>query len=136
MTSEHLNLFLAVLTILLAIIATVVAYQTLRYMRRRDSEVDTRNGWIAIHKAMINLRVQRSFYMAGVHNTNEESIRDFTLAAAQLRGQLNRLNDEPLTMELADFLDENGLTAQWQTQEFEKAFDAFAHKVAMRSRPV
>jgi hypothetical protein len=94
---------------------------------------------------MINLRVQRSFvmlansalgaYTSSGPNQAEVRIREYTLAAAQLRGQLNRLNDDPLLVELSTFLNENNMTAQWQTQEYETRFDEFAHSVAMKSRP-
>jgi hypothetical protein len=115
-------------------------------MRGRDLELDTRNGWIEIHKAMINLRVQRAlvmlqnsaldaYIMTGSPNAAEGPIRDYTLAAAQLRAQLDRLNDDPLIVAIADFLDRNILTAQWQTSEYETRFDAFVHSVAMKSRP-
>lgn len=152
MSTECLNLLLASATVILTILAVVltgiavkVAIKTLKYMRGRDLEVDTRNGWIAIHIAMINLRVQREFiklaqsraggYMQGSPNPIEARIRDTTLATAQLRSQLDRLNDDPLIIELAAFLDDNQLTAQWQTDAYEKEFDSFVLKVAMKSRP-
>jgi hypothetical protein len=145
MSTENLNLLLATVTVVLAILAVVVAFQTLRYMRGRDSEVDTRTGWIEIHKAMINLRVQRAFvmsqrgamgaYSSGSPNPFEERHRDYVLATAQLRGQLDRLNDDPLIVELAGFLDENKSMEQWQTDDYENKFDAFAKKVALKSRP-
>jgi hypothetical protein len=133
-TTEHLTLSIAGLTVLLAILAVVVALQTLSYMRGRDFEVDTRSGWIEIHKAMINLRVHRSLimlqggaYSSAGSNAGEERIRDYTLASAQLRAQLDRLNDDPLVVAIAEFLDSNILAAQWQTLQFEKGFDAFLH---------
>jgi hypothetical protein len=145
MSTEDRNLWLAGATVLLTILAVVVAIGTLRYMRGRDSEVDIRTGWIEIHKAMVNLRVQRAFvmsqkgamgaYTSGSPNPFEERQRDYVLATAQLRGQLDRLNDEPLIIELSAFLDNNKLMEQWQTDEYEKQFDAFAHKVALKSRP-
>jgi hypothetical protein len=113
LSTEHLNLLLAALTVLLAVLATAVAIQTLTYMRRRDLELDTRNGWIEIHKAMVKVRVQRSFvmmqwtqmgaYVQGAPNLYEERVKDYTLAAAQLRGQLDRLNDDSLIVELGAF---------------------------------
>ena len=62
-------------------------------------------------------------------------IADYTLAAAQLRAQLDRLNNDPLIVELANFLDENKLTAQWQADDYTLEFDKFVHGVAMKSRP-
>lgn len=144
-SKDVLTLLFAGLAVLFGALAYRISRITLTYMRGRDLELDTRSGWIEIHKAMIDLRVQREFvklarsamgaYMAGSPNQFEERIRDVTLATAQLRSQLDRLNDEPLIIELAAFLDENKLTAQWQTDEYEKKFDAFVYKVAMRSRP-
>lgn len=143
-STENLNLLLAALTVLLAVFATAVALQTLTYMRRRDLELDTRNGWIEIHKAMVNLRVRRELVMlpakmdvlnsSGAWNTGS-LVSDYTLASAQLRGQLDRLNDDPLIVELAAFLEANIATAQWQTPQYQTEFDSFAHKVAMKSRP-
>jgi hypothetical protein len=131
--------------VLFAALAYRISTITLTYMRGRDLELDTRNGWIEIHKAMVNLRVQREFvnlargamgaYMAGSPNQFEERIRDVTLATAQLRAQLDRLNDDPLINELAVFLDENKLTAQWQADDYAPKFDAFVHRVAIKSRP-
>jgi hypothetical protein len=136
MSNETLTLLLAGLTVLLAIIAIVVARETLSYMRGRDLEVDTRNGWIEIHRAMIRLRVQRAFIMLpNPWGPDPKDSRDYTLAAAQLRGQLDRLNDDPLVVEIASFLDDNVLTEKWQQPQYEKAFDTFVHKVAMKSRP-
>jgi hypothetical protein len=113
-------------------------------MRGRDLEVDTRNDWIEIHKAMINLRVQRSLvlssprgsYVSGSGpNPLQERINDYTLAAAQLQGQLDRLNDDPLLVELSTFLSKNSQMDQWQTKEYEMQFDEFVHRVALKSRP-
>lgn len=143
--TENLNLLLAALTVLLAILAVLVAINTLRYMRGRDLEVDTRNDWIEIHRAMVNLRAQRSFvleqrgqmgaYASGTPNQFEERKRDYELALAQLRGQLDRLNNDPLLSEIGKFLDNNTQMERWQADDFEKAFDAFAHSVALKSRP-
>jgi hypothetical protein len=140
---------LAVLFGALAVLYGALAYRmekiTLTYMRGRDLEMDTRNGWIEIHKAMVNLRVQRALvlmqrgamgaYSSGSPNQFEERERDYILATAQLRGQLDRLNDDPLILELATFLDGNKLMDQWQTDDYEAKFDAFAQSVAMKSRP-
>lgn len=62
-------------------------------------------------------------------------ISNYTLASAQPRAQLDRLNDDPLIVELANFLDENKLTAQWQADDYAPKFDKFVHSVAMKSRP-
>jgi len=135
-STEHLNLILAVSTVILAILAVAIAFLTLSYMRGRDLEVDTRSGWIEIHKAMINLRVQRAFVMLQLGALGGgENVKGYTLASAQLRAQLDRLNDDPLVVAIAEFLDNNILATQWQTPQFEKEFDAFVHKVAFKARP-
>jgi hypothetical protein len=43
--------------------AFVVAMNTLEYMRGRDLELGLRNGWIEIHKAMVELRVRRELVL-------------------------------------------------------------------------
>jgi hypothetical protein len=132
-----LNLLLAGLTLSLAWVTFKLAKQTLSYTKTRDLELDTRNGWIEIHKAMVNLRVQRAFVMlpSPLGGNTNEVITNYTLATSQLRGQLDRLNDDPLLIQVSDFLNDNFLTKDWQTERFEKQFDAFVHQVALKSRP-
>jgi hypothetical protein len=148
--TERLNILLAALNILLAALTLFMAWvtfklghRTLSYMKDRDFELDTRNGWIEIHKAMLNLRVHRSFIMLpnlmgayGPFGGNmEESIANYTLARSQLLGQLDRLNDDPLLIQISEFLNANLLTKDWQTERFERQFDAFVHQVAFKARP-
>jgi len=64
MSTEVRILWLTFATVVLAALAFIVAFQTLTYMHRHDSETDTRGGWTEIHKAMVNLRVQRGFVLA------------------------------------------------------------------------
>jgi hypothetical protein len=145
MSTENLNLLLAAVTVVLAIPAVVVAIQTLGYMRGRDLEVDNRSGWIEVHRAMVNLEVQREFvlqqrsqmgaYSSDLPNRYTEHLREFLEAYAQLRGQLDRLNDDPLGDEIARFLEANRSDDQWQSKEYEVAFGEFARKAAMKSRP-
>ncbi len=137
--------WLTVATVVLAFVAVGVGIGTLQYMRNRDAEVDTRTGWIEIHKSMVNLRVQRTFvlaqrsqmgsYNSSVPNQFEERRRNYVLATAQLQAQLERLNDDPLTLDLVKFLNEHEEMEQWQTDAYEKKFDEFAHKVAVKARP-
>jgi hypothetical protein len=144
-TAEKLTVLLAAIAVVLALLAYVVASQTFTYMRGRDFDVDTRSGWTEIHKAMVNLRVQRGFVIAqrgamggygpGGPNPFVERKRDYDLATAQLRGQLDRLNDDPLLAEIGKFLEDNKLMEQWETDEYEKTFDGFADKVAVKARP-
>lgn len=143
-SKDVLTLLFAGLSVLFAILAWQISRITLTYMRGRDLELDNRNGWIEVHKAMINLRVQRELIVLpakmaafGIPSPfqSEDGIKDYTLARAQLRSQLDRLNDDPLIVELASFLDDNLLTAQWQAEAFVAKFDTFVHKVAFKSRP-
>jgi hypothetical protein len=139
-----LSVLFAALAVLFGYLALRVGRITLTYMRGRDLELDTRNGWIEIHKAMVNLRVQRMLVMLpdvmaalGVPAPikSADSIKDYTLGAAQLRGQLERLNDDPLVVEITKFLEDNKSTTDWQSDKFQPRFDEFAHSVAMKSRP-
>ena len=60
-SKDVLTLLFAALSVLFAVLAWHIAKITLTYMRGRDLELDTRNGWIEIHKAMVDLRVQREY---------------------------------------------------------------------------
>jgi hypothetical protein len=142
-----LNIFLAAFTLWMAWVTYKLSQQTLTYVKARDLELDTRNGWIEIHKAMVNLRVQRGFVMLpgmmaalGAYSSPsgsnvQEVIANYTLASSQLLGQLDRLNDDPLLKQISEFLNANLLAKDWQTPQFEKQFDAFVHQVAFKSRP-
>lgn len=143
-SKDVLTLLFAALSVLFAVLAWHIARITLTYMRGRDLELDNRNGWIEVHKAMINLRVQREYIVLpmkmaalGIPSPiqSADGVKDYTLAAAQLRSQLDRLNDDPLIVELASFLDSNILSAQWQADAFVAKFDTFVHSVAFKSRP-
>lgn len=145
-TTEQLNILLALLTVLLAALTLLLAWvtyklgqRTLSYMEDRDLELDTRNGWIEIHKAMINLRTQGAFVRLGgfgpFGGNADEIIGTYTLARTQLLGQLDRLNDDPLLLQISEFMNANLLTRDWETDEFEKAFDGFVQQVAFKSRP-
>lgn len=145
-TAERLNILLAVLAVLLAALTLLLAWvtyklgqRTLSYMKDRDLELDTRNGWTEIHKAMINLRTQGAFVRLGgfgpFGGNADKMIADYTLARSQLLGQLDRLNDDPLLVQISEFMNANLLTRDWQTEQYEKAFDAFVHQVAFKSRP-
>lgn len=142
-SNDVLTLLFAALSVLFAILAWRISRITLTYMRGRDLELDTRSGWIEIHKAMLNLRVHRDYVMLpskmaqrGIMlPTQQDSLRCYALGVVQLRGQLDRLNDDPLIVKLAEFLDVNQLAAQWQSDDYQRDFDAFVHDVAMKSRP-
>jgi hypothetical protein len=148
--AERLNILLAALTVLLAVLALVLTKtsiklgeRTLSYMKDRDLELDTRNGWIEIHKAMVALRTHEAIIRVGnamgaygQFGTNAaDAIANFTLARSQLIGQLDRLNDDPLLAEISGFLLSNLLSNDWQTTAFEERFDVFAKRVALKARP-
>lgn len=148
--TERLNLLLAALNIMLAALTLFMAWvtvklsrRTLSYMRDRDLELDTRNGWIEIHKAMINLRVQVDFVIlqskvgppSPLGSNMRDVIEKYTLASSQLLGQLDRLNDDPLLVQISEFLNANILAKDWQTEYFLKQYDAFVCQVALKARP-
>jgi hypothetical protein len=144
MSPEQLSLWVAAAAVILTALAVVIGVKTLSYMCDRDLEVDSRSGWIEIHKAMVNVRVYRQLILLqgqlGMVRSNnpissEQREKEYVLAVAQLRAQLDRLNDDPLIIALAEFLDQNKLTAQWQAESFAVAFDAFVHKVGFKARP-
>ena len=145
-TGERLNIVLAVLAVLLAALTLLLAWvtyklsqRTLSYTKDRDFELDTRNGWIEIHKAMINLRTHGASVRLGGYGpfggNADKMIVDYTLARSQLLGQLDRLNDDPLLVQISEFINANLLTRDWQTDRYEKAFDDFVHQVAFKARP-
>jgi hypothetical protein len=49
----------AYVTTLIAIVGAVIASLQLRYTKRRDAELDLRNQWEKIHKAMLEFRFHR-----------------------------------------------------------------------------
>ena len=137
-----LNILLATLTLFMAWVAFKLSQRTLSYTKDRDLEIDTRNGWIEIHKAMVTLRTHAAFIRVGNATggygplTNAaDAITNFTLARSQLIGQLERLNDDPLLVEISEFLLSNLLSKEWQTTTFEERFDAFAKQIALKARP-
>jgi hypothetical protein len=138
-----LNILLAALTLFMAWVAFKLSRRTLTYMKERDFELDTRNGWIEIHKAMVNLRTLGALVRfpssLGSYSQSmghaDAVVENYTLARSQLLGQLDRLNDDPLLDQISEFLKANLLTQDWQTDRFEKRFDTFAQQVALKSRP-
>ena len=87
-------------------------------------------------RPLIPLVATPGLYIQGLAQQFEERQRDYILATAQLRGQLDRLNDDPLLAEIGRFLEDNTLMEQWETDEYERTFDGFADKVAMKARPM
>jgi len=136
---------LAALTVLLAIIAVAIAWGTLTYMRSHDLKIETRNGWIELHKSMVNLQVHRKIALIQIMEPEAhpgggpwsyvDLQKPFSLAAAQLRGQLDRLNEDPLIAEIAQFLDEKEPLARWQMPGYGARLEALSDSVAQKCRP-
>jgi hypothetical protein len=132
------------LGLMLSLIAVFIALRWYEYTRRRDAETDARRPWIELHKSMVDVRAKRAMVQVsqpGAHAASGPSSfvelqKDYALAVAQLQGQLDRLNDNPLQVEISEFLKvSNKPTAYWQTPEYETTFDSLCQKVAMKSRP-
>lgn len=145
MSTENLNLMLAALTVLLAIFAVAIAWGTLKYMRNHNLRIETRNGWIELHKSMVNLQVHRKLALIQIMEPEAhpgggpwsyvDLQKPFSLAAAQLRGQLDRLNEDPLIVEIVQFLDEKEPIARWQMPGYGASLEVFSDKVAQKCRP-
>jgi hypothetical protein len=127
--------------VLIALLALFVAWQALSYARFRDRELDKRNEWIQIHKAIVNVRVYRSFAVSPLDtevwdipaalNESRSRVRDYVLAHSQLRAELERVGDDPLITKLAAFLDSDN---QWREPDFETTLDSLSQEVALKSR--
>jgi hypothetical protein len=120
------------------VVAAVIAGLALIYVVRAE----TRGGWTEAHSTMIILKDRRASAiaekgqagagMSGVPNQYVERLRDYHSADAQLRGILARNND-PLAIELRNFLDQNSQDEQWQGKQYETQFNAFLRRVEMKS---
>ncbi|MGD0545156.1 MAG: hypothetical protein ABSB65_12165 [Candidatus Acidiferrales bacterium] len=130
-----------IVTVLISVVALMVSWQALEYARFRDRELDKRNEWIEIHKAIINLRVYRSFALSPLDsevwdiqaaiNESRNRVRDYVLAHAHLRAQLERVHHDPLIKKLASFLDCDN---KWREPDFEATLDRFGEEIAKKSR--
>jgi hypothetical protein len=133
------------LGLLIAGVSAFLTWQAMSYTRRRDSEVDARNSWVELHKAMVDVRAKRAIAMIqvgqqGAHSGSGPSSfvelqKGFALAVAQLRGQLDRLDSEPTRVEISEVLKgDNKPLAYWQSPEYEVVFESLCQKVATKSR--
>ena len=87
-----LSVLFAFLAVMVGVLAWRIATITLTYMRGRDLELDNRNGWIEVHKAMVNLRVRREIimlqqgilapYLAHDPASAQERVQEYTMASA------------------------------------------------------
>lgn len=127
---------------IVAVLTLAVAIWTVLYMYSHDAKAD----WVEIHKAMMTVRVARN---AGISkrsamgaygvgpNAFDERKNEFETAVVQLRGQLARRDDEPLTANIRTLLDQNMQPSdpnKWLSDEFGKAFDKLAEEVAAKAR--
>ena len=125
-------------TIEVTIVGLIVSWLQLRYMQRRDKELDIRNGWTETHKLMMNFRFKRELLNQQEFATYPKSLEVVPAVSEslhQLKGQLDRMPDCPLVEQLADFLHTNWEADKWRSVDFEKPFDAYAKQVALLSRP-
>ena len=95
----------AFVAIEVAMVGLFVSWLQLRYVRLRDKNLDTRNGWTDMHKAMLAFRFKREMLnqSPGVY----PEIRDAMVAVSEslhnLRGQLDRMPDSPLVEQISEF---------------------------------
>jgi hypothetical protein len=79
----------------------------------RDKALDARNNWEKVHKAMLDFRFLREV----LNQPPVAGMGDFATVAARavaamealhnLKGQLDRVPDEPLVLDIANFLNDN-----------------------------
>ncbi|MGO8720961.1 MAG: hypothetical protein ACLQMO_17365 [Acidobacteriaceae bacterium] len=125
-------------TIEVAVVGLIVSWLQLRYMKRRDHELDIRNGWVEIHKLMRTFRFKRELLL-NKENLKQSNRSGFDMDALEslhnLKGQLDRMPDGPLVDQIADLLRKNWQYHQWKAKPFEAAFDQYAREVALLTRP-
>jgi hypothetical protein len=125
-------------TIEVAVVGLIVSWLQLRYMKRRDHELDIRNGWVEIHKLMRTFRFKREL-LNNKESLNQPNSSAFAMEALEslhnLKGQLDRMPDGPLVDQIADLLRKNWQSDQWRAKPFEVVFDNYARQVALLTRP-
>ena len=128
-------------TIEIAIVGLIVSWLQLRYMQRRDKEIDMRNSWTDTHKLMMTFRFRRESLslVERMYGGNGEVVRAEALVTSEslhnLKGQLDRMPNIPLVEQIADFLHANWEANKWRSDEFQRQFDAYAQQVAYHTRP-
>jgi hypothetical protein len=127
----------AVVTIEVTIVGIVVSWLQLSYMKNRDKELDARGSWAETHRLMMIFRFKRELLNQAniAYPASAENAINALESLHVLKGQLDRMRDDPLVKELAGFLHENELASNWRDKPFEEKFDEYAHKAALRSRP-
>jgi hypothetical protein len=134
----HAPFTAALVTVEIAIVGLIISWLQLRYMQRRDADLDIRNGWTETHKLMMTFRFKRGSLQMSYFATSSARA-DAAIAASEslhnLKGQLDRMPDDPLVEQLADFLHTNWEAEKWRSPEFEQQFDEYAKKVALLTQP-
>lgn len=123
-----------------AFVACILAGTTLWYMLRHD----TKSDWAEVHKSMTNvLAAQKSAfavrgsmgaYSSASQNLFVERQIQYDAAVTQLRGQLNRVGKDSLSMRIGELLDRNRDTSQWLSEDFVKTFEEFMNQAAEKAR--
>lgn len=145
-TSPWNDLHMGVLLgLLIAVVTALITWQAFSYTRRRDSKIDIQNAWVELHKAMVDVQAKRAIAMTQVGqqgaygpsgpNAFVELQKGWALAVAQLQGQLDRMEDDPLRNEILEFLKgDNKPIAYWQMPAYAAAFESLCQKVAVKTK--
>lgn len=126
----------ALVSIEVAIVGLIVAWQQLRYMQRRDRKLDLRNAWAETHKLMMTFRFRRGLLeMASGTVAEIKAVAEHALEALHnLKGQLDRMPGSALVTNMAEFLHSNWQAEKWRSPDFTEKFDEYAKQAALRSR--
>jgi hypothetical protein len=128
-------------TIEVAVVGLIVSWLQLRYMKRRDKDIDIRNGWTETHKLMMTFRFKReSLNLINlIYGGNGEVVRAEAQITSEalhnLKGHLDRMSDCSLVEQIAEFLHANWEAERWRSPDFEKQFDEYAKQVARLAQP-
>jgi hypothetical protein len=111
-------------------------------MQLRDRTLDDRNNWEKVHKAMAEFRFRRELLNVSASQKlifqSSEVLHEHINRAAEslhnLKGQMDRVPDSPLALEIAAYLNENPEAEQWRADAFIAPFDELAKKAAIKAR--
>lgn len=127
------------MTIEIALVGLVVSWLQYRYMKKRDRDIDIRDGWTETHKLMMAFRFKRDVWNLNLSAFPNSKYAEAGLIALEslhdLKGQLDRMPDCPLVEQIASFLHDNWESEKWMSKEFQDPFDEYAKQVAMLTRP-
>jgi hypothetical protein len=120
----------------IAVVGAIIAWLQLRYAKKRDAALDSRNQWEKIHKAMLEFRFGREVLNTPVDFglSGSEAALETAHALHMLHGELDRASDSPLVTEISDFLNANSNVVQWRAAAFAPIFDELAQQVARKSQ--